>query len=293
MNDAQMNRKMLAEKSGVHMSNISKFIHGKGIPRRDTVERLAEALGVKVEYLMGESNEKIQLFAEEITPKNAEGYNDPTAYNAMKNIEKDAEIKRGEVYEYHMTNGQEMTYAVIVSSDERGSGRFVSVVVLDDEAHGNSAAVVAHGLKYADCNKVTFAMTKRLGAYIRTATDEEMRDIDNALAKALGIDDDLNKLDGELNEQLQHELDAAHKELKEATAIIEERNAKMEAMRDEFMNLREGYIFQEKVIEELKAKLEERKKEQIAHAEPSVRFERDFYKAQYESLLAKIIERAV
>ena len=43
----------------------------------------------------------------------------------------------------------------------------------------------------------------------------------------------------------------------------------------------------------LEEELEKEKKHQIVHSEWNLKFECDFYKSQYESLLAKILERAV
>ena len=291
MHDAHMNGTELSKKACVHYTTISRFLHGKSIPSRPTVEKLADALGCNVDYLMGNSDTKLQVFAEEkITPKNAEGYYDPTAYKALKSIEREEKMafKRGEIYEYELTNGHGAKYALVVSSDERSTDRVVSVVILNEKAYGNNAAsVVAHSLMYADCNRVTFAVADRIGSYVRTATVEEMKEIDQALLNALGIE--------QIEASGEAELDKALKELEEANAIIEEQRKYLSAasFNCDAQEMRANKLSREN--EKMKAELEEKKKNPDGMTVDGMimQIERDFYKAQYESLLAKILESAV
>lgn len=49
-----MNQDRLAEKSGIAVSSISRYISGKVVPSAVVLKKLAEALDVNVSYLMGE-----------------------------------------------------------------------------------------------------------------------------------------------------------------------------------------------------------------------------------------------
>jgi transcriptional regulator with XRE-family HTH domain len=284
--ESGMSANKIGEMAGLGHNSIYRIVGGYGVPRRNTVERLADALGVNVEYLMGTSDTKF-IVKNEVTPKNAECYNDPTAYKAIKNVETDTGYLRGDIFEYEMKHGKEMRYALVVSANERCNDRFISIVLINDKAMGtNNVSLKVNAMMYADCDRVTFAPSASLKGFVRTATAEEMEEIDKAICMGLGIERiEMPKPDGVEGELLNS--------LADAKLTIENQKQKMEAMRDEFMNLREGYICKEEKIEKLKAELEKEKNHQIVHSEWNLKFECDFYKKQYESLLAKILERAV
>lgn len=285
IDDSGLMQKEIAERAQVSAWSISQFVNGHGVPKRDTVERLAAALDCNVEYLMGTSNVVRYAKEEKITPKNAEGYSDPTAYKALKGIEREEkmEFKRGEIYEYELTNGQGTKYALVVSSDERSTDRVVSVVILNEKAYGNNAAsVVAHSLMYADCNRVTFAVADRIGSYVRTATAEEMREIDRALINALGIDRIEMPKPGGIEEELNRIIDEQKRQLDNMTWNCTTQEARANKCEERILELTEEN-------EGLKKNAFIGEKADTM----TLRIERDFFKAQYEALLAKILERAV
>lgn len=294
--DSGMSRDEISKKAQISKWSISQFVNGHGIPKRDTVERLAAALDCNVEYLMGTSNVVRYAKEEKITPKNAEGYSDPTAYKALKSIEREEkmEFKRGEIYEYELTNGQGTKYAVVVAADERSADRYISVVMLNEKAYGNySVAVVAHSLMYAECDRVSFAMSERLSNYIRTATAEEMKEVDRALLSALGIEAKTSESD----ESLADELENTRAELADAEKIIAEERTSYHKLLSELQSARSDAEEYKRTIKNLKAKESACMLHHDGSAEvvfPSnIEFERDFFKAQYEALLTKILERAV
>ena len=284
IDDSGLMQKEIAERAQVSAWSISQFVNGHGVPKRDTVERLAAALDCNVEYLMGTSNVVRYAKEEKITPKNAEGYSDPTAYKALKSIEREEkmEFKRGEIYEYELTNGQGTKYAVVVAADERSADRYISVVMLNEKSYGRySVSVVAHSLMYAECDRVSFAMADRLNNFIRTATTEEMKEIDRALINALGIEYGSDAAESFLN----NELDKVRAALVEATAIIDEQKKQLDTMTW-------NYTVQEKRANKLEEELK-RKPSDGTVIDTKMQIERDFFKAQYEALLAKILERTV
>lgn len=98
------------------------------------------------------------------------------------------EYKRGEIFEYN-ANGYEGRKALIVSANFRSEGRFISVIVLQDEIKGeNMVPIVCRGQMYADCGMVSFTTNERLGNYIRTASEREMQQIDEGICKCLGLE---------------------------------------------------------------------------------------------------------
>lgn len=124
--------------------------------------------------------------------RNGSGYVDITAYKALSNIEKEnnkMEFKRGEIFEYEMKDRYETKKALVVSADFRSGDRYINVIVLTDEPKGNiNVPINCQGMMYADCGMVSFATNDRLLDYIRTATAEEMSQIDAGIAKCLGIE---------------------------------------------------------------------------------------------------------
>jgi len=124
--------------------------------------------------------------------RNGSGYVDPTAYSAIKNYMKEEsrmEYKRGEIYEYEMVNRAETKEALVVSADFRAGNRYLNIIVLTDEPKGEiNVPIVCGGMMYADCGMVSFATNDRFGEFVRTARAEEMAQIDEGIAKCLGIE---------------------------------------------------------------------------------------------------------
>lgn len=124
--------------------------------------------------------------------RNGSGYADPTAYKAILNYQKGEnimEFNRGEIFEYSTNNG-ESKKALVLSADFRKESRYISILVLQDEPKGmvNVPIRTAGGIMYADCGLVSFCTNERLGDYLRVATDEEMQQIDESVARCLGIE---------------------------------------------------------------------------------------------------------
>ena len=123
--------------------------------------------------------------------RNGSGYVDFTAYSAIKNIEREngkMEYKRGEIFEY-IVNGYEKRKALVVSANFRSTSRYISVIVLADEIKGeNMVPVVCGGQMYADCGMVCFCTNERLGNYLRSASAMEMEQVDEGIARCLGIE---------------------------------------------------------------------------------------------------------
>lgn len=124
--------------------------------------------------------------------RNGSGYVDITAYKAINNLERSnsgMRFQRGEIFEYEMKDRYETKKALVVSANFRAGGRYISIIVMTDEPKGEvSVPIVCQGMMYADCGMVSFATDDRLGNYIRSASAEEMAQIDEGIARCLGIE---------------------------------------------------------------------------------------------------------
>lgn len=118
--------------------------------------------------------------------RNGSGYVDPTAYAAMKNIEKEQKqmCKRGQIYEYEVKPG-DMRLALVVSADFRSKDDVLNVIILGDEYSNSNCIHLDNNI--ADCNMVSFAWASRIGKYIGQATDDQMQRVDAAIMRCLGL----------------------------------------------------------------------------------------------------------
>ena len=128
--------------------------------------------------------------------KNGSGYSDPTVYKAFMNIERDEKMdfKRGEIFEVEMNNSIYTKKALVVSADFRSGENYLNVIVLTDEPKGNiNVPIICEGKMYADCGMVSFITSNRLLRFIRKAREDEMAQIDEGVAKCLGLEQKVEK----------------------------------------------------------------------------------------------------
>ena len=59
--DKGLNQNELAELCGVSPSSVSQWESGEKRPRRDNLKKLADVLGVSVEYLLGNEKNPVQI----------------------------------------------------------------------------------------------------------------------------------------------------------------------------------------------------------------------------------------
>lgn len=123
--------------------------------------------------------------------RNSEGYYDPTAGGAIKNImkeERTMEIMRGDIY-YTIRNNPEsdIRQAALVISNDNNSGKNVVIVNLwtKKPSGGYVADVMAKVPMVAMCKEIYTCSKDSLTEYVRTATDEEMNEVDRCIKKAI------------------------------------------------------------------------------------------------------------
>lgn len=135
--------------------------------------------------------------------RNASGYYDPTAYEALKGVMKTMEIKRGDIFfvEYGKYQfdfpvmGREQSRPAIIVSNDKGNmfSSSVEIVYLTTQekkplpTHCN---VLCRTPSTALCEQVYTVPKDRLGDFIRTCTDREMKAIDECLKVSLGLSDE-------------------------------------------------------------------------------------------------------
>ena len=173
--------------------------------------------------------------------KNAEGYADPTAYKAIANMQKgykkmgDLNIYRGDVFfveNYGKRIGSEQAEgrpAVIVSNDKNNENiPCVEIVYLTTQpktslpTHCKVKALVQ---STALCEQITTVSKERLGAFIRQCTDEEMAEIDKAIAVSVGISHANDSTTVDLEEVVKA-LMSENYELQDRVKDLEETNEK-------------------------------------------------------------------
>lgn len=125
--------------------------------------------------------------------RNGSGYADYTAYKAIKNLEGEEtgmECLRSEIYEFETPNSLLVKKALIISADYRKSYNTLSAIVLDAERKGSNPIEidVAGVTMYANPEMVSFVKWTNLGKFIAKASKEEMKQVDEGICKALGIE---------------------------------------------------------------------------------------------------------
>lgn len=195
--------------------------------------------------------------------RNGSGYYDPTAYKAIKNIEREEnemEIRKGEIWEIEM--GKQLRTAVVLAVH----GSYSIVLSFNDEQRERRTVQInAQGMKYTEPGMISYKFNDSFVKFIRLTKDEEFADILKQVADALEIKtlEEIPFSDAEINEteirRLQMELaDAKAKNLE-----LEQDNARLAAT-----------IYED---------------EKIGVKLTILQTERDLYKSLYEQTIERLI----
>lgn len=223
---------------------------------------------------------------------NGSGCNDYTAYRAIMNLEKgekNMEYRRGEICEIIKKNkyGEEYFNAIVVSSEERINDNMISIVALSDTIHENSVPIVCGEMMYAKCGLVSYAHVDRFRRYIRTATEKEMKEIDEKISFALGIERKtvLSEICRDDNEVMAENVSLRNK-LGQANNTNEKLNEKIATEKEKNNKMCQH-------VESLEAKIEELEFEKRHNGTEDelnkITKERDLYKDLYEFAIQKIV----
>lgn len=133
--------------------------------------------------------------------RNASGYYDPTAYKALKGVMNEMEVKRGDIFfiennyrtDYPSGIQNEHRPAIIVSNDTGNKfSNVVEVVFLtsqDKKPLPTHCTVLCRVPSTALCEQITTIHKDRIGDFIRTCTDKEMKAVNECIRISLGLSD--------------------------------------------------------------------------------------------------------
>lgn len=299
LRETQITHRELADRMGIHSSNVAHYTSGRTKPTEERIKKLAEVLECDVNWLKGIDDE----VNNNDIKRNAEGYYDPTAYNAIKNtFDAKVDFRRGEIYYvkngyYKDHSGTEIISpgrpAVIVSNDRLNAVlKHVEVVYLtskNERQNDHNVAVMCRCPSTALCAEVNTVNKDRLNEYVRTCTIEEMAAIDKALMVGFGIAavSDSEEV-AELNESVKTLIDDKNS----LEAELEELNRNFEMLKTNNRLLRQDV----ETLEAKNATLEKLSANKTVQEQNPAEVivlttQRDFYKQQYEMLLNKLIGR--
>ena len=130
--------------------------------------------------------------------KNAEGYRDETACRAIiavaieeriksRKLQEDknmgTENKTGEVWRTRTVTGAEKIMLVVADH-----GAMAYVIHLAEEGVHTDIEVNCEGLRYGSSDRMYYVPSRSFEEYLRTVTDEQLADVKNKLAAAIGIE---------------------------------------------------------------------------------------------------------
>ena len=199
--------------------------------------------------------------------RNGSGYYDPTAYKALKNIEREEqemEVRKGEIWEVEMGNNLR---TVLVLAEH---GSYSTVLIFSDEQRERRTVQLnAQGMKYTEPGMITYKFNDGFNKFIRLTTDEEFADIMNQVAGALEIE--------KKEEAYIPFVVAETKEIQRLQAELEDASAKILELEKDNVQLAATIYENEKTDSNITI----------------LKTERDLYKSQFESLLERVIAKAV
>lgn len=223
--------------------------------------------------------------------KNAEGYYDLTAYEALMNVQKgkamqgNEQVYRGEIWFVEFRGGNKGSEqdsgrpAIIVSNDKGNEySNMVEVVYLtsvDKKPLPTHVDIMCRVPSTALCEQIHSVSKERLLNYTRTLTAEEMQEIDKALMISLGLTEVAGMIEttSDCPAECFEEKEALRNQIK-----------KLESEADKMMDEINDLTDENKM---LKRKAPETNTQDIIRLET----ERDLYKKQAENYLERLLER--
>lgn len=166
--------------------------------------------------------------------RNAEGYFDPTAGSALKNILEsenkkmnDFEINNGDIFEVELAN-RNTGFFVILSAHED-----VSSVLRLTEYDDQPFKVVCQGMKYTNPDMIQYIFNSKIVNFVRRMTEDEYKELMDSVMDSLGYIPTMKQHEAQVQTVQVHEVknDADSEEI-----------VKVKAERDIYKNLYENLI---------------------------------------------------
>lgn len=144
--------------------------------------------------------------------RNRSGYNDPTAYKAIMNVGGATVMNmyRGDIFYMENTDGNEKP-VIIITPDEilEKNPNYVYTILMTTKEKDQAPTHVEVMCKVpsvALCERIYGTNVDRIGEYIRSCTEEEIKKVDEAIMLTLGITENNNTADQEKVKQLEEQL---------------------------------------------------------------------------------------
>ena len=210
--------------------------------------------------------------------KNHEGYNDPTAYFAMKNAnnkekeKKEMNIENGDIFTFATQYGEEKIALILKTHKNCNTS---TILQLSDDNFPGAIEVKCKGIKYTDTRRIQYVFNDKLCDFVRSLTEEEYSKIMDEVKRNLGI-------------FCEYDSDKYNVLLAEYDAILEENEALKEALKEEKKGCENPYEVVKDNVDIMKESLEELRGGVIDGIR--VKAERDVYKDLYESTITKMLE---
>lgn len=146
------------------------------------------------------------------------------------------EVYKGDIFYIEKGETGEKSPAVVVSAteviEETGCAQVAWLTNKEENSSSTHAKVMCMTPSVAICEKLSFAYLDRFGEYIRTCTEKEIQDIDNAMLATFGIERQNDNADCEeirtLKEELSEQTAAGFEDLIRALAEHNRRPAPLE-----------------------------------------------------------------
>lgn len=217
------------------------------------------------------------------------------------------EVYRGEIFlvkNFVKVSGSEQTAnrpAVVVSNNignyHSDMCQVVYLTTKEKKPLPTHAKVMCQVPSTALCEQVHSVSQDRLTEWIRTCTDEEMKEIDRALMVSLGLDmkqkanlDDCEDIDDVIKYQdskqiddLKMKLEKLKCELKSSEDEKKDLQCRMDESTMQLRKMKEENVFMESAAKDVMDGMKEENIKLMA--------ERDIYKSQYEELLERMIDK--
>lgn len=161
--------------------------------------------------------------------KNGSGYYDPTAFEAIINAGgvNNMEVYKGDIFYIEKGKTGEKSPAVVVSAteviEETGCAQVAWLTNKEENSSSTHVKVMCMTPSVAICEKLSFAYLDRFGEYIRTCTEKEIQDIDNAMLATFGIERQNDNADCEEIRTLKKELEEKQREIEEMKVSAREK----------------------------------------------------------------------
>lgn len=206
------------------------------------------------------------------------------------------EIYKGDIFYitgYKKSVGSEQNQdrpAVVVSNDINNKhSTVVEVVFLTSTEKAKYLPTHVNVLckipSVALCEQVNSISKRRLGEYIRSCTDEEIRNIDKALMISLGVDPEKNTDDQKIDD-LKMKLEGSERMLDEAKAA----NVELKAMLEDRLKEIDS---KSSHIENMKTRIKELEKQNETEGDAQkikLLTERNLYRTLYDEMVDKLFE---